>query len=317
MARRGGGCLTAVAVVLSLVVFALGASLLYLVATDGVGAPKAPVTQTGRLEPKTFSQYSWDELAEVARLIAAAPTDEEGRAIAAEYGVSVGDARALPLDDGSQATLTVAGIRADERSDGSGTAGLTLMTSPISVQPMNQTDTNEGGWEASSLRAWLASEGLELLPDELAASVTSVTKRTNNVGVTSDAASVTETADALWLFSASEVCGPITWFTDEYGTEPNAYTGYADFVPYDALLSAEGEQYELFAAAGVSPTSDPSGALELEYAGGPVAWWYRTAYPYSFTGTDASYFFQVMSSGYPSTTAPASATAGVVAGLCL
>ena len=53
------------------------------------------------------------------------------------------------------------------------------------------------------------------------------------------------------------------------------------------------------------------------YGGADTAWWYRTAYPYSFTGEDASYFYQVMSSGYPSTTGLASESAGVVAGMCL
>ena len=318
MAERESGVVTWAVLALSVAVCAAGAVLLWLVMTNreptGTSAPE-PVEQ--KLEAQSFDEYSWEELAEVAALISAAPTDEEGRSVAEKYGVAVGDTRALPLEDGRAASLTVVGIRTDDRADGTGRAGLTLMASPIARRPMNEAATNAGGWEASSLRAWLAGEGLDLLPDALSEAVVAVTKRTNNVGVTSDAASVTETADRLWLFSASEVCGSPGWFVAEYGAEPNPHTGYVDFTVYDVLLSVEGAQYEYFRVAGVSGSSDPKGVLELAYGGADTAWWYRTAYPYSFTGEDASYFYQVMASGYPSTTALASEPAGVVVGMCL
>ena len=318
MSRSGSRGLTWVALALSIVVCALGAGLVWLVSTSGGAANPEPATPAEKgLEPDSFDAYSWDELAEVAELVAAAPTDAEGRAVAEKYCVAVGDVRPLPLDDGRSATLTVVGIRADARADGSGVAGLTLMASPIALRPMNDVATNAGGWEASTLRAWLAGEGLELLPDELADAVVAVEKRTNNVGVTADASAVTQTADELWLFSASEVCGAPGWFVAEYGAEPNYHTGYVDFAVYDALLAAEGEQYEHFRDAGVTGSSDPSGALALTYGGAETPWWYRTAYPYSFTGEDASFFYQVMASGYPSGTGLASESAGVVVGMCL
>lgn len=315
MSRRKGGCLTAAAVALSLLVCAVGATLLYLVLTGGV--PSSGGGAATGVEPKSFSEYSWSELSEVAQLVAQEGSDEEGRALAQSYGISVGDVRTVPLADGHQATLTVVGIRADERADGSGAAGLTLMLSPIALRPMNAEGTNAGGWEGSDLRAWLAGEGADLLPAELMEAVVPVSKATNNVGVTSEASAVTETVDELWLFSASEVCGEITWFADEYGTEPNYYTGYVDFSVYDALLSLEGEQYEYFASMGVTALSDPNGALALDYGGAETTWWYRSAYPYTFTGEDESYFYQVMSSGYPSSVGLSSESAGVVVGLCL
>lgn len=291
----------------------LGGALLYLVVSGGAGEPAHEVAPVER----SFRGYTWEELASVAALVAAAPTDEAGRAVAEEHGVAVGDTRPLPLSDGRTVALTVVGIRHDDRADGAGRAGLTLMATPIALRPMNADATNAGGWEASGLRAWLAGEGMALLPAELASAIVPVTKLTNNAGVTDDAASVTRTTDALWLFSASEVCGQLDWFVREYGAEPSPYTDYVDFAAYDALLSSEGAQYEYFSAAGVSAASDPQGALELTYGGSAVAWWYRTAYPYSFTGQDASYFYQVMASGYPGTTGLASEPAGVAVGLCL
>lgn len=317
MSRRGGGCLTAAAVALSLVVLALAAGLVCLVLTNGAPTAEVGAPLEEELVPKAFDEYAWGELSEVAAMISSAPSDEEGRAIAEKYGVSVGSVRPLALDDGRTCSLTVVGIRADERADGSGVSGLTLMASPISVRAMNEEETNAGGWESSDLRSWLAAEGMGLLPDELAEAIVPVRKLTNNVGVTSDAASVTETDDSLWLFSASEVCGTVTWFTDEYGVEPNAHTGYVDFAPYDALLNLEGEQYEYFSAAGVSASSDPQGALRLTYGGSETSWWYRTAYPFTYVGGDECYFYQVMASGYPSTTGLATSASGVTVGFCL
>lgn len=316
MSRRGGGCLTAVAIALGVALVALGAGLVWLVGSGG--APQAPASdEREELAPREFQDYTWPELAEVADLVAAAGSDDEAAEIAEAYNVPVGATRSLQLDDGTVVSLVVVGLRHDERADGAGLAGLTLMTSPIAMRPMNESGTSDGGWEASELSAWLATDGMDLLPDELASVVVPVSKLTNNVGVTSEASSATQTDDRLWLFSAAEICGRVGWFESEYGSEPNAYTGYIDFAPYDELLSSEGAQYAYFADAGVTDSSDPSHALQLSYAGQDVAWWYRSAYPFTYTGEDAAYFYQAMSTGFPGTTGLASEPAGVVVGLCL
>lgn len=316
MSRRGGGCLTAVAIALGAALVVLGAGLVWLVGSGGT--PQAPAPD-GReqLVPREFQDYTWTELSQVAALVAAADSDDEAAEVAETYNVSVGATRSLKLDDGTVVSLVVVGLCHDERADGGGKAGLTLMTSPIALRPMNESGTSDGGWEASEVRTWLATDGVGLLPDDLASAVVPVHKLTNNAGVTSDASSVTQTSDNLWLFSAAEVCGRVGWFESEYGSEPNAYTGYIDFAPYDELLSSEGTQYAYFADAGVTDSSDPSHALQLTYAGQDVAWWYRSAYPFSYTGEDAAYFYQVMSTGFPGTTGLAGEPAGVVVGLCL
>lgn len=317
MSRHGGGCLAAVAVTLSLLVLALGAGLLCLVVTGGVPGAQTAASQHEELEPKQFSEYSWDELAQVADLIAQAPSDEEGRSVAEAWHIHVGDSRPLPLSDGVQAQLIVVGIRHDQRADGSGVAGLTLMTSPVALRPMNDEDTNEGGWEKSELRSWLATDGLALLPEDLSGNLVEVTKLTNNSGVTKETSDVTETSDTLWLFSLTEVCGPVDLFATEYGDEVRARTYYEDYTVYDDVLSAEGTQYEYFADAGITDLADASGTLALGYSGSDVSWWYRSPYPYTFGYDDEYFFYQVMPSGYPSTLGYASQEAGVVLGLCL
>lgn len=317
MAGRGkGGCLTAVALVLSLMVLAVGAGLVLLVMTNGAG-PKAIVEAADELEPRPFEEYTWEELSRVSALISEAPTDEEGRSVAASWNVEVGDARLLALDDGTTVEARVVGIRHDQRADGSGPAGITLMLSPISLEPINSGDEDTGGWEASELRSWLAGEGTELLPDDLAAVAVPVTKLTVNAvsvyGELAEDAAPTATTDTLWPFSVAEVCGPVTWNADEYG----AYTEYVDVTRYDALLSAEGSQYAYFAESGVTSDSDPSHVLGLSLRGASCAWWYRTAVPYTYRDSATRYFYQVMSSGFPSSLSEASVPAGVVVGVCV
>ncbi len=318
MRERGGGCLTALLVALSLAVVAIGGGALYLVMTEqGPFSREAVGSGAAQpLEPKTFSEYDWDELAQVADKIAEAESDEEAQRVASQWGIEVGDVRALPLADGRQATLTVVGIRCDERSDGEGLAGLTLMTSPIALRAMGDSAAGEGTWETSSLRRWLASDGADLLPEGLAERVVSVRKTSSSMSVTGDETTLVTTDDALWLFSVSEVCGQVDLFVREYGDDVRARTFYVDYTRYDQALSSEGEQYPLFAREGVSVVSDPSGMLELTYGGAPTSWWYRSAQP--APSDESGYmFYQVMESGYPTTVAPAGQESGVVVGLCL
>lgn len=319
MARRGSGCLTALALVLSIAFVALAATLFMLVANGG--APGSPEDEGSpeRVAAGSFDEYSWQELSDIAGLIASAPSDEEGRAVASQHGIEVGDTRTLTLGDSSVVELRVVGIRADERADGGGVAGLTLMTSPIAVRPFSD-EKNEGGWESSDLRSWLAGEGASLLPDELVSRVVPVLKVTDNAAVRyGDSGAVealTTTADALWVPSVSEVCGEVDWFAREYGTTPSASSEYVDFRPYDEALSAQGEQYEYFSGAGVDG-SGTSGALVMAYGGAACNWWYRTSYPYALEGWEQRMVYQVMSSGYPGMTSGPSEQAGVVVGLCL
>lgn len=314
MARGGGGCLKVLVALLSVAlvaVVAVGvATVLGSQARPGEPEQQEPVA-------KAFSDYSWEELSEVSAKVAAAGSAEAGAEVAEGYNVHVGDMRRFKLADDTVVDVTVVGICADERSDGSGVAGLTFICSPIATEPMSEEATNAGGWEGSGLRAWLASDGMALLPEDLASKIVPVKKSTNNVGVTSDASAVTQTDDALWLFSASEVCGPLTWFSDEYGDTPNVWTAYVDYTVYDALLSSEGAQYAYFAEAGVTGESGAGGVLEQTLRGAATAWWYRTPYPFTYTGADESFFYQVMDSGYPSSVGEATSEAGVVLGFCL
>ena len=267
------------------------------------------------LLPKPVADYTWDELSQIAGLIEAAGSVEEGRGVAQEFGLLDADGSVttqtllLELPNGVVCDVHIVGILHDERSDGTGRAGITFMTGPIDVRAMNPDQVEEGGWEASELRAWLDSEGMQMLPQDLAGAIVPVRKATNNVGITNSADSVTVTDDRLWLFSAREVCGEIGWFRDEFGGR---------FSYLDSVLNAEGEQYEGLEQLGVRHDTDPNHVLALTLAGQRCPWWYRSPYPLNANdASDPGVFYQVMASGFPSSVGQANVAAGVVVGFCL
>ena len=90
---------------------------------------------------------------------------------------------------------------------GLGVADLSfLMRTPVARRAMND-GARLGGWEQSSLRAWMADELPELLPSELVSNVVAVDKLTNNAGATRDASAITATSDTFWVPSMSKLCG--------------------------------------------------------------------------------------------------------------
>lgn len=281
-------------------------------------APADAEGEAGGVDPGDPSSYGWEDLAAISRMVEEAGEDG-GLEVARRYGLVEADGSLAPatwrlaLSDGTTCQVRLVGVLHDERADGGGRAGLTFCLSTLAMRPMNDTQTTDGGWEGSGLRSWLSTEGMALLPDDLRGLVVPVTKLTNNVGVTSDEASVTATADSLWLFSAHEVAGDVDWFWHEFG-DGRGVGGYAYL---DDLLNLEGSQYQGFAEAGVSSREAPDGVLAATWAGAPCAWWYRSAYPFDFAQTGEGYFFQVMASGYPDSIGRADESAGVVCGFCL
>lgn len=133
------------------------------------------------------------------------------------------------------------GFKADTFTDDGLPAGITFMfRTPIAMRAVNDSAAT-GGWEQSSLREWLAYEGMATLPDDLRNQIRSVRKLTNNTGGTKDASSITATDDKLWLPSMSELCGY---------QAPETFAEGWEYL--SALYSGEGEQYQLYREQGVS-----------------------------------------------------------------
>ena len=196
---------------------------------------------------KSVDDYTWEELSEISEEISKEATEEDAIEIARKYNLVNSNGKldgtqtkTVQLTDGTTATVQIAGFLHDDKISG-GKAGITfIFKDAIAEHDMNPKrnlsgpgasavkGSNAGGWEGSAMCAWLSTEGLSMLPPDLADRIVAVDKRTNNVGETADVSSVTTTSDKFWLFSRIEV----------YGVDK-------DSPAYD-ICSAEGAEYKLF-----------------------------------------------------------------------
>lgn len=247
--------------------------------------------------------YTWDELAQISDEIGAAGDEAAAIEVAKKYNLCTPEGKLdgtqvklVTLTNNMTVPVQIVGFAHDDKTAG-GKAGITFMFGDaIAEAPMNQTDTNAGGWEASQMRAYLNGDGMALLPEDLKKVVAPVDKLTNNVGETQDVSAVTTTSDSLWLLSAAELCGSIDWYSDP---------------SYNAVLNAEGFEYQLFRDTAVD-SSNANDILVKNYQNSPSNWWERSPYP------GRSDFFQlVYSDGNPYDVDYASGSDGVVPGFCL
>lgn len=247
--------------------------------------------------------YTWDELSQISDEISAAGDEAAAIEVAKKYNLVTADGKLdgtqvklVTLTNNMTVPVQIVGFAHDDKTAG-GKAGITfIFGDAITEAPMNLSDTNAGGWEASQLRAYLSSDGMALLPEDLQKVVAPVDKLTNNVGETQDVSSVTTTSDSLWLFSAAELCGSIDWYSDP---------------SYNAVLNAEGFEYQLFRDMAVD-SSNANDILVKNYQNSPNYWWERSPDPHNSDG-----FRIVSSDGYPRYGDYASGSYGVVPGFCL
>lgn len=137
----------------------------------------------------------------------------------------------VKLTNGKTMYYCIIGINHDDLADGNGKAGLTFLTTSGAISSrINATNTNEGGWEASELRAKMNSgEIWSLIPAEFQSKVKAVKKLTNNDSGAKDGAVVTVTTDKLFLLSRSEI----------ETAANNDWSAYH-------WIESEGTQYEVF-----------------------------------------------------------------------
>lgn len=247
--------------------------------------------------------YTWDELAQISDEIGAAGDEAAAIEVAKKYNLCTPEGKLdgtqvklVTLTNNMTVPVQIVGFAHDDKTAG-GKAGITFMFGDaIAEAPMNQTDTNAGGWEASQMRAYLNGDGMALLPEDLKKVVAPVDKLTNNVGETQDVSAATTTSDSLWLFSAAELCGSIDWYSDP---------------SYNAVLNAEGFEYQLLRDMAVD-SSNANDILVKNYQNSPDYWWERSPRP-SLSGG----FLYVGSDGNPSNLDYAGYSFGVVPGFCL
>lgn len=218
----------------------------------------APSSVRGSVIPVRdgLADYSWSELGEIADEVAAAADRDEALKVAASYNLVAENGEMLDAEKsldfaGSTIGVRVVDVYHDDLASG-GKAGLTLMDVNAGLRgPMNlmaedgsNVDDgyvmNIGGWRGSNLRRRL--QRLEsTLPEDLREHIKLVSKSSNNVGRTTNAAAISTTSDALWIPSLVEVGGKVDWL--KQGDEVSPL--------FNSMANAEGTQYAAFEEAGV------------------------------------------------------------------
>ena len=261
---------------------------------------------------QSVDAYSWDELSEIAAVISEAGSEDAAIDIAKRQNLTTADGKldgtqtkSIVLSDGTDVAVQITGFYHDDKTSG-GKAGITfIFKDAIAYRDMNPYDmnsvdmpssgTNSGGWKDSQMRSWLASDGMNMLPDDLKSVLVEVEKKTNNVGETESASSVTITADKLWLYSLTELCGNV------------------DYLPTDSvsndILNAEGTEYKLYRDMNVKGNKN-NAILTKELDGDTCTWWERSPVPFNSYG-----FFAVSSS--PSNHDGSRYSKGVAPGFCI
>lgn len=240
----------------------------------------------------SLDAYTWEEIALISRKIQETSSIENALEIALTYhlvdsnhSLQNENTKTVRLSDGTKAQVQIVGFKADTLTDKGFPAGITFMfRTPIAVRPVNDSAAT-GGWEQSSLREWLAGEGMATLPNPLHCQIRSVRKLTNNTGATKEAASITVTDDKLWLPSMSELCGY---------QAPETFAEGFEYL--SALYSGEGNQYQLYREQGVSGLT-ANNTMIRTVDGKKICYWERTPSADCSEGADSTLFNRVGKDG--------------------
>lgn len=240
----------------------------------------------------SLDAYTWEELALISRKIQETSSIENALEVALTYhlvdskhSLKSENTKTVRLSDGTKAQVQIVGFKADTLTDDGLPAGITFMfRTPIAMRAVNDSEAT-GGWEQSSLREWLAGEGMATLPYPLHLQIRSVRKLTNNTGATKDASSITATDDKLWLPSMSELCGY---------QAPETFSEGFEYL--SALYSGEGDQYQLYREQGVSGLT-ANDAMIRTVDGKKIYYWERTPSADCSEGADSTYFNRVGKDG--------------------
>ena len=173
----------------------------------------------------------------------------------------------IALSDGAvTADVEIIGYDHDDLADGSGKSPLTLFVAdlPQILHRMNEESSNEGGYEASEMRAFLNDELFAALPSELQTIINPVYKVSD--GGSTNKTLIT-TTDSCWLASYDEV---------GLASGSNNLAGQGEL--YSAIFSSDKDTRKKYI------TDDTA-------TGG---WWLRSSY---YSTNSSSMFWRVTNSG--------------------
>ena len=135
----------------------------------------------------------------------------------------IGDTKELDLGEEGVIEMELVAFDADELADGSGKAHMTWIAKDLlnTEHFMNEEDTNEGGWPASDMRAWLRDSILPLFPETVRSNIREVKKYSYSY---SDNGTISS-SDTIWIPSRREMFGADNAFEDE---GPEYLTAFPD-----------------------------------------------------------------------------------------
>lgn len=267
--------------------------------------PKGPQVKS------CLNDYSWEEIAQISKLISKKGDQNGAIGIAKKYHLCTADGKLdgtqtkdVTLSDGTQTKVMIMGFNHDDKSDGSGKAGITFifaddiakknMFERADLDNLFQKIQDDGSasisWENTSLRSWLSDSFSNELPSDLSEQIVSVDKADavmpwvsytidsyygGGIGAElnddPDLMTTTTTSDKLWVPSFVELA-PLSDYLMSNWT----------------YLLQEGSQYQLFNDAGVTADTPNRilGTYDSQDGGG---WWPRSWSTYGdrFGGKEA------------------------------
>lgn len=271
--------------------------------------PKGPQVKS------CLNDYSWEEIAQISKLISKKGDQNGAIGIAKKYHLCTADGKLdgtqtkdVTLSDGTQTKVMIMGFNHDDKSDGSGKAGITFifaddiakknMFERADLDNLFQKIQDDGSanisWENASLRSWLSDSFSNELPSDLREQIVSVDKAdavmpwvsftidsyygggigaelNDDPDLTTTSTTIT-TSDKLWVPSFVELAPPLSDYLMSNWT----------------YLLQEGSQYQLFNDAGVTADTPNRilGTYDSQDGGG---WWLRSWSDYGdcFGGKEA------------------------------
>ena len=135
----------------------------------------------------------------------------------------IGDTKELDLGEEGVIEMELVAFDADELADGSGKAHMTWIAKDLlnTEHFMNEEYTNEGGWPASDMRAWLRDSILPLFPETVRSNIREVKKYSYSY---SDNGTISS-SDTIWIPSGREMFGADNAYEDE---GPEYLTAFPD-----------------------------------------------------------------------------------------
>lgn len=213
----------------------------------------------GSVETVSFAEDSWDT---IVSAVQAGSTEN----------YHVGDTKEVDMGTFGTHTIRVANTSTPAECSTAGfsqtACGFVLeFADIITTRKMNSTNTNVGGWPATSMRTYVNNDIYNALPSELKNGIIDTTVVSGHGS--SDSANFTST-DKLYLLSTKEV----------WGSNPGGYD----------TATAETRQLDYYKAQGVT-TSNYGGAIK-RYNGSNSYWWLRAA-----TSNTSYAFYNVITTG--------------------